>query len=168
MTELIFRSTDERYGLRISTQIVDQLANICTESEGLETGGILVGVYTAELDCAIVTEVSGPTRDSVKRPTSFVRGVLGLQGWLNKLWKKERHYFLGDWHFHPYVKPNPSDQDIRQTKEIALSPQYKCPEPILLIVGGDPLGELLLGTFVYAKEQGLIGLAKRSESNKAQ
>jgi integrative and conjugative element protein (TIGR02256 family) len=146
--------------------LVEQITSICKEAGSVETGGILVGVYSVDLDCAIVTEVSGPTPDSVKRPTSFIRGIFGLQAWLNKLWKKERHYFLGDWHFHPYMLPEPSDRDIIQTKEIALSHQYKCPEPILLITGGDPFDEFFLGAFVYAENQGLIRLPKRKEWNK--
>lgn len=147
----------------LPAHLIDRLESLCLEAGRVETGGILVGVYTEELDCAIVTGVSGPPRDSRGGPAWFIRGVYGLQRWLDGLWKKERHYFLGDWHFHPGAVPEPSAQDIRQTEEIALSPKYMCPEPILLIVGGDPPEVLHPGAFVYVIGKGIIPLPRTLE-----
>lgn len=66
-----------------------------------------------------------------------MRGTAGLQGWLNRLWNgNERRYYLGEWHFHPGGAPEPSRMDIKQMGKIARSSSYKCPEPILLVVGG--------------------------------
>lgn len=43
-------------------------------------------------------------------------------------------------------------------KSIAESEQYNCPEPILLIVGGNPHGEWSANMFVWIKRNGLTEL----------
>jgi hypothetical protein len=80
----------------------------------------------------------------------FVRGVSGLGKWLKQLWShRRRRFYLGEWHFHPFGSPMPSTQDDIQMKEIAQLFESRCPEPVLLIVGGDPKGGWSLGAFVY-------------------
>jgi hypothetical protein len=57
---------------------------------------------------------------------------------LERAWGLRKEYYLGDWHFHPFSPPNPSADDYDQMLRIASSPNWKCPEPVLLIIGGDP------------------------------
>jgi hypothetical protein len=66
---------------------------------------------------------------------------VGLEVWLARLWTRDASYYVGEWHFHPYSRPQPSDRDLAQMQVIAKSTRYQCPTPILLIVGGDPKGE---------------------------
>jgi hypothetical protein len=75
MSDLVFWSVDRRFGLRVSEQGLDGLRTQCREVEDCETGGILVGYYTESLDCAVVTAVSRPPRDSSAGPTWFYRGT---------------------------------------------------------------------------------------------
>jgi integrative and conjugative element protein (TIGR02256 family) len=110
----------------------------CVRAEGVETGGILMGRYSAAHDCALVTEVLGPPGDSRSGPTWFVRGVAGLQAALNRAWGRRREYYLGEWHLHPSAAPTPSGVDYAQMAEVANTSSWRCPEPVLLIVGGDP------------------------------
>ncbi|WP_020475860.1 Mov34/MPN/PAD-1 family protein [Zavarzinella formosa] len=133
---LFFRSEDGKFALRLGAAQVEALLGKCRSAGAFETGGIVAGCYTHNLSVAEVTEVSGPPADSRAGRTWFARGVRGAGEWLGKLWKKKQ-YYLGEWHFHPSAAPDPSETDIDQMREIASSSGYHCPEPLMLIVGGD-------------------------------
>jgi integrative and conjugative element protein (TIGR02256 family) len=155
-----FQSADRRFGLRIPPGELDRMVSFCRKAERAETGGVIAGRYSEEHDWAIVTEVTGPPADSRSGPTWFRRGVRGLQQLIERLWQRDRSYYLGEWHYHPYSSPNPSATDTRQMREIADSDSYACPEPILLILGGDPAGELRARAFVFFRGSDYAELAR--------
>lgn len=154
MSEREFWSADRRFGLRVGEQAAARLLQFAVRSDRKETGGILVGFYTEALDCAVVTAVSGPPADSQSTKTWFARGVRGLQRWLERLWRTEGDYYLGEWHAHPGSAPDPSPRDIEQMKQIATSELYRCPEPVLLIIGGDPQRHCEARAFVFPHGKG--------------
>lgn len=135
--DMQFWSEDRLFGLVIPCQVLRQLLSLCAEAVPRETGGILVGYYTDSLECAIVTAASGPPVDSRSGKTWFVRGIQGLHAWLHRLWRR-REYYLGEWHLHRSGTSEPSGADIIQMRQNSQSPEYKCPEAVLLILGGDP------------------------------
>jgi len=135
MVELEFRSCDLRFGLHIPSAHLAKLVRACEKAGSFETGGILVGYYTSEHDYAIVSNFSGPPSDSRTGSTWFHRGIRALQEWLHLLWLRKTHYYLGEWHFHPYGDPDPSPTDIEQMESISRSEKYRCPEPVLVVVG---------------------------------
>ncbi|MBV8526819.1 MAG: Mov34/MPN/PAD-1 family protein [Candidatus Dormibacteraeota bacterium] len=110
----------------------------CERARKVETGGILIGRYSKLGDQAFVTAVTGPPTDSVATRQSFVRGIRGLQRHISRAWLR-REFYLGEWHFHPMAAPYPSRRDLAQIKTFALDPDYACPEPILIVIGGDPM-----------------------------
>src|SRR5262249_52669095 len=133
----LFRSGDQRFGVRIAGAELDRMIRQCRRAGRKETGGILVGRYTPTHDCAVVTAASDAPRDSRAGGTWFSRGVAGLQRWLNTLWRASS-YYLGEWHFHPFASASPSGDDLAEMKSISAAESHHCPEPLLLIVGGDP------------------------------
>lgn len=151
MHESEFWSTDRRFGLVIPTSVMDSLIEECTNARMKETGGVLMGYYTPPCDCAVITEVSGPPADSRRSATTFFRGIRGLQEWIWRLWKERRHYYLGEWHFHPGGAPVPSPTDKREMFEVSKDKKAKCPEPVLLIIGGDPASTWTSRAYVYPK-----------------
>jgi hypothetical protein len=76
---------------------------------------------------------------------------------LEKLWPK-KDYYLGEWHFHPHAAAEPSGTDIGQMIEISTSTKYRCPEPLLLILGGDPNGSWHIRVFVFPRGATLLEL----------
>ena len=100
-----------------------------------ETGGILIGNYDQGQSLASIKQITGPTSDSRGSFSWFERGTRGLKKLLDENWERG-FYYLGEWHFHPFNSPTPSGQDIQQMQDIAKSTIYKCPEPILIIIGG--------------------------------
>lgn len=159
-------SEDVKYGLRIPSQVLQKMLNFCREVEGIESGGIMVGYYNHQHDCAIVIDCSGPPKDSKRGKNFFHRGIHCLQNWIDKLWQlRQRRYYLGEWHFHPLSNPSPSITDTKQMKINAEDKSYSCPEPILFIIGGDPNTNCDCSAFVYAKGKGTIELLKRWENS---
>ena len=134
-SSLIMQSSDGRFRVRVGSRQLEGLLAMGRASGTMETGGLLVGRYNETHDTALVTRVWGPPKDSVKRRTSFWRGIYGLQRRLDSLWRTQE-YYLGEWHYHPGGTCKPSNTDITQMVRIAKSPQYNTPEPILIIVGG--------------------------------
>lgn len=134
------------------------MLSLCSKAKQNETGGILAGHYSGEHDWAEVTDVTGPPEDSRSGRTWFRRGVRGLQQLINQFWNRDRSYYLGEWHYHPHAEPSPSRTDIVQMKEISQSERYQCPEPILLILGGDPDVEPKLRVFVFASYSNYVEL----------
>lgn len=159
---LEFWSENRDYGLKIPAEALSRVLELSRRAAPKETGGVLVGYYTEAQDCAVVMEVSAPPPDSKSTRNSFVRGTVGLQGWLNKLWRNERTFYLGDWHSHPGQAPSASLTDIAQLKEIAEDETRKCPEPVALLIGGAAVGANDVGAYVYPRGAGLIELLRHN------
>jgi integrative and conjugative element protein (TIGR02256 family) len=100
-----------------------------------ETGGVLVGHYAEQHRLAVVVVASPPPRDSAAGRAWFRRGQHGLTRWFKKLWWSEsREYYVGEWHYHPAPEAVPSDADIVELRAISANDDYRCPEPILIVV----------------------------------
>jgi hypothetical protein len=114
--------------------IAARMRTLATKTYPNETGGILVGRYDDPHQVAIIRYASDAPPDSVASPTTFRRGVRGLDALLKRAWRCGL-YYLGEWHFHPERFPTASSPDDIQMQAFSESPQLRCPEPILIIVG---------------------------------
>ncbi len=152
-------SDDAKYGVRIGGTELAAMQRLCCEADTSETGGILVGYYNQNQDCAIVTKCCRAPSDSKCGKHKFYRGGRGLQELLLRLWNaRRRRYYLGEWHYHPHSAPNPSGDDIDQMRRNSEDAKCQCPEPILVIIGGDPGGDAVYRAFVYEKKKKLVEL----------
>lgn len=149
--DLTFRTRDRLFGLMLPKEQVSEILDFCRKAGRSETGGLLIGRYSARLDLARVSVVTGPTRDSDAGSTWFYRGVAGMQRLLSQRWSRMQEYYLGEWHSHPWAAPVPSGNDGMQMERIANSPEYRCPEPVLLVVGGNPWDAWRLHARVYRR-----------------
>ncbi len=149
MNSLCFRSDDERFGLTVKGLPLERMLALCVQAGAIETGGVLIGRYAVTHDCALVTAASGPPAGSRQGRTRFYRGVGGVRQKLARSWRDHRWYYLGEWHFHPQGSTSPSQVDVRQMEAIATNPSWCCPEPVLLIIGGDPAGAWSAGAYVF-------------------
>lgn len=158
MSDREWWSDNRQFGLRLAEQQLDKLLRLCRISDPQETGGVLVGYYTPNHDCAIVTDVSEPPSDSKRSCNSLYRGMRGLQGWLDGLWRSRKQYYLGEWHYHPRGEAAPSGTDQTQMWRISKNRKYHCPEPILAIVGGLASSYEDLRIFVFPRKAGILEL----------
>jgi len=135
-----FVSADRSVGVELEERAVTTMLKLCRRSAPLETGGLLVGHYSDWGDRAVVTQIIGPPRDSRHFRFLFLRGVSGLAGRLRRLWDTGA-YYVGEWHFHPFGSPDPSETDRGQIRAFARDQQLHCPHPVMVVLGGDPRGE---------------------------
>ncbi|MGH7965101.1 MAG: Mov34/MPN/PAD-1 family protein [Candidatus Binatia bacterium] len=103
-------------------------------SANKETGGILIGRYENDGNVAVVTAASERPVDSSAGRAWFQRGISGLTAKLRARWV-HGEYYLGEWHSHPGGAPDPSNNDIREMRSIAIDTRYRCPKPIMVIAG---------------------------------
>lgn len=150
-------SPDRKFGIILELNLIEKMLEACKNSGSHETGGILVGHYNESLDCAFITDISLSPSDSRYGRFWFYRGVNGLQSWLNRLWKRQE-YYLGEWHFHPFASTVLSARDKKQMRKIAKSKKYLCPEPILIIIGGDPSRDWMIQAYVCDKGKSFFEL----------
>lgn len=153
LESIYFKSAYGRYGVSFEVTIFEKMLYECMTASCNETGGILWGMYSDNLDNAVVTGFSKAPSDSISSRFSFKRGVIGLQQLLQSLWKKtNREYYLGEWHFHPFSSSTASSTDTRQMFVHANNRELQCPEPIMIIIGGDPCCDWSVNITVYTQE----------------
>ena len=160
-----FESADGLYGVRISSLILKNLHDLCSESYPYETGGILIGRYSEDLTWAIITSITNAPMASRHTPCLFVRSNQGVLAQLKGLWKWDQ-YYLGEWHYHPNASPKPSGLDSKTMFNLSKNKSLHCPEPILFIVGGNPRDwQQYLSVFKQNKEIELHEVLEIERSN---
>lgn len=132
-----YESCNKNFGVKIPDQLLRHLHDLCEKSYPYETGGILIGRYSEDLKWAKIVAATGAATASKRSFCSFTRGSQGLAVLLNRLWEKHQ-YYLGEWHYHPNASPRPSGLDSETMFKLSKNEDLHCPEPILLIVGGNP------------------------------
>jgi integrative and conjugative element protein (TIGR02256 family) len=144
-------SSDRRFGLRLSHSVLQELTRYSVESGSLETGGVLIGHYSSNLDCAVIDEITGPPEDSIRRHSWFVRGIQGLVELLHARWHDARRSYLGEWHYHPAAQPDPSGQDLAAMRSVAMDRKAQCPQPLIVVMSRDGEAHRLTATVVPGK-----------------
>jgi len=86
-----------------------------------EIGGILVGLYDAEMDTFQITDMSFPLKSDRKYRFRFLRKNIGHQQFMDDLWEKSGHKkaYLGEWHTHDQDTPYPSFMDLKTWERIS-------------------------------------------------
>ncbi len=158
--ELVFKSGDGRFGLTLSASQVRILLRHCAAGLSDETGGILAGHYSEKREKAFVRAVLPAPADSSIGRTTFERGTAGTRSWLDRLWRERGLYYMGEWHSHPFAAPDPSPQDRQTMRGRSLVQAYACPEPLLLILGGDPNGAWQAAAWVFPQWEPSVQLVQ--------
>lgn len=153
MTQVAWRTEGQERLLRatLPATVLDEMLEMCRAAGKRETGGILIGRHSEDRSTAVILEATGRPKDSLFSWVTFSRGSHGLRALLESRWM-ENSFYLGEWHFHPGGSPNPSHQDILSMKKIASDPDYQCPLPLLLIVGGNPRRDYLVSCTIFLGE----------------
>jgi len=162
LNDSLFRSIDNRFGLDLPGSVLAAMAQECARRPSVETGGILAGRYDKELRIAKISVATAPPPDSEGGRAWFRRGTAGLKRLLDQLWKIG-DYYLGEWHYHPGASPQPSTQDLDQLRIISSDPRYACPEPVMVILGGQPPNHSLAA--MVWDGIGVVRLHSSSDSN---
>lgn len=91
------------YSVTWDESVMEAIRALRRERLPRETGGALLGQWDHSRKRLYLVATTPAPVDSVEEPTSFVRGVEGLQGWVDEA--RERTggnvTYLGEWHSHP-------------------------------------------------------------------
>ncbi|MEN6291402.1 MAG: Mov34/MPN/PAD-1 family protein [Methanobacterium sp.] len=160
MSSIKFKSIDNEFSVEINEIILNNIKKECIKAKNKETGGILIGNYSVDNSNALISNITGPPSDSKQTESKFKLGIMGLNKLLENSWK-QGHYYIGEWHFHPNSSPQPSIDDNMQMKKLATDKLLRCPEPILLVLGGNQDKGWKISVNVYKKDR-KIPLTKQS------
>ena len=152
MSKIRFKSSDNRFSAVITDVILNNIHCECIKAKNKETGGILIGKYSKDRSNAIISSITGPPKDSKQGNCTFEIGISGLDKTLDDNLKLG-YRCIGDWHFHPNSSPEPSIADNIQMKKFASYKPLNCPEPILIIIGGNQDKGWKLSVHVYTKNK---------------
>lgn len=139
MNNLIFKNENYPYTVNLKREVYDEMIYYSGKANPNETGGVLIGYYSADQITASILHITPPPRHSTHQKYSFHRSSTGLKKILDSMWDQGQ-YYLGEWHYHPNASAEPSNTDLKQMVVISKNKNLKCPEPILIIVGGSSKG----------------------------
>ncbi|OGX82707.1 hypothetical protein BEN47_18280 [Hymenobacter lapidarius] len=130
-------STDQHYTqtqlslqLVITGECLEQIKQLTQQHYPKEFGGVLVGNYSEDGSCAIVSRIIVPAKFK-NSPTSFTPDPACINRQLQAL--PEQLQYLGDWHSHPDGPSQPSSTDRATIAKLATHPNVRTDSPILLI-----------------------------------
>ena len=155
MIHSVWRSHCEQYTVRLTQPVFDQMLQLCRDHLPNEIGTSLVGSYSDDGYTATITGLAPCTTDSEQTPVTFVRGVLGLDSFFRRVFRRfgGRRHYVGEWHSHPNGSPAPSRTDDNNQSQLCRDPTNGCSEAILIIIGFEPHGNSL-SAWVYSAEKG--------------
>jgi len=120
-------------------EVQNAILSLTEASPEEETGGILIG-FVDEKSQAIVLRATGPGPRAEKSKARFARDVEYVQDELKRAASElgSRGLYLGEWHSHIEVNPQPSPTDIESLSSIAMASNYLTRCPVMIIAGFDP------------------------------
>lgn len=124
------------YFIELSKEAYMQMLQYCDQAAPDETGGILIGKYSSDCKTAHIMQITPAPECSKQTKCQFHRSSNGLKEILDAAWD-EGQYYLGEWHSRPTGSSFPSEIDKKQMIDLSHNKQLKCPEPILVVVGGN-------------------------------
>lgn len=162
--DLEYIAPSRGFAVSIPYEEWERMVNIARAWQPLETGGVLVGRYSRDKRWAQVARVYGPGQQSTHGRLYFERAARALNRLLAHLWRRfgGNRYYLGEWHSHPSASAQPSISDQQTMFKIARRTEAHCPEPLLVIVGGNLTIEPSLSVTVFTRDGERISLVERS------
>ena len=106
-----------------------------SESENIETGGLLIG-YINRKGTYIILRATKPGPNAIRTKNRSERDVDFCQKELEKALEElgNKGLYLGEWHYHPLGINKPSGLDIKSLTEIAAQDNYRIDKPIMIII----------------------------------
>ena len=152
--DYVFKSKDNNYTIIICEATYAKIILECEKYINLETGGILIGNYSKDNSIAYIKDSINSPNNSKHYPHKFFRGTNGVNKILDKKWE-EGVYYLGEWHYHPNTSSKSSKLDDIQMLKFSNNKKLNCPEPILIIIGGNP-SKWSLNSYIYKNNEKII------------
>lgn len=114
-----------------------------------ETGGVLSGVVDIPAKCIHLVNAAPAPADSKGSATGFVRGMSGVEGYLDYVSERTRGQvrYIGEWHSHPPGSESaPSPTDLVQMDWLATVFDMDTLPALMLIAGEHDISIILANT----------------------
>jgi integrative and conjugative element protein (TIGR02256 family) len=111
------------------------IVRIAREStDGLETGGILLGRGPDDLGVVRVEQAGDPGPDAVRRSDYFLRDLEHANRLADYAWQRHQLVWVGEWHTHLEPIPYPSPADLQTYRRLLSEPELQFDSFIAVIV----------------------------------
>ncbi len=121
-----------------TTAAASQLAALAAHaSDGLETGGILLGTDHGLSGPVIVVACGGPGPKAVRRRSYFRRDLAYASALAEQRAALDGSAWIGEWHTHGITMPEPSDRDLRTYRELLADPELGLIVAVIVLAGPD-------------------------------
>lgn len=115
-----------------------------------ETGGVLIGTVDTFYKKIYLTNTLLSPKDSIERPTLFIRGIHGVSDELNRINQitNQNLKYIGEWHSHPkHCSLNMSKDDQIQFAELTREAEFIGQPALMLILGDNGEFKIYLNNF---------------------
>jgi integrative and conjugative element protein (TIGR02256 family) len=119
--------------------------------DGLETGGILLGIDSTERIFIRHAGDAGP--QAHRGPHAFLRDLEHAQRLAESAWKQDGSQWLGEWHTHPSGALTPSELDISSYLRHLKDPDLQFNRFIAIIVGLRHDNEIVAAAWLVHKNR---------------
>lgn len=109
--------------------------------DGLETGGVLLGVDLGG-DISVL-HAGGPGPDAKREPTRFLRDTAHAAEVAMAAWQEDRSQWIGEWHTHPTGNLSPSPIDLESYLRHLADPELHLDRFLSLILSTSQAGPSL-------------------------
>lgn len=126
--------------LWLPREVLSSLVEEANRAAPKETGGVLLGYIAQDGGQPVVTHAVGPGPKAVHKQSRFVPDHEYQVAEIDRLYKGSNFQlqYLGDWHTHPGDAAYLSARDRATLKQIALCPEARIKQPIMLILAYGP------------------------------
>jgi len=149
--------------IRLARALLRQLRAESLRTFPNETGGILMGWWSADDHGATVRSVIGPGPKAQHGRYTFIPDDEWQEREVARLYQESGRTlsYLGDWHTHPYGIPTPSIRDRRTLCRIARHRAARAPQPLMLILGVSGRRTVVAGAVRYTR--GILRMCEIAE-----
>ncbi|WP_218221836.1 Mov34/MPN/PAD-1 family protein [Nesterenkonia sp. Act20] len=119
--------------------------------DGLETGGILLGVDST--DGMLIRHAGGPGPKAQRGERTFLRDLDHAQNLARSAWAEDGSQWVGEWHTHPTGGPSPSEVDCRSYMRHLNDVDLGFEEFVAIIAGFDSSGGVILATWLIERDR---------------
>lgn len=102
--------------------------------DGLETGGILLGLDNRGNATVTVTVAGDPGPKAFRAPRRFLRDLGHSRGLADQAYEADRSIWVGEWHTHTIPSPLPSPTDLGTYLRLLADPELEFDFLIAVIV----------------------------------
>lgn len=120
-------------------------------SDGLETGGILLGHDTPRR--ISIRQAGGPGPNAQRGPRTFLRDRDHAQQLADAAWQEDSSQWIGEWHTHPSTDLIPSYLDLNSYLRHLRDPELHLDRFLAVIVGLGPSGGITAVTWLITEDR---------------